>query len=64
MEFRWVAFMALWTLLSGPIFGAPSDRAAHPKQQAAVTPRDSKMRSGEESVTSPDLTDASRRDRK
>ena len=24
MEFRWVAVIALWTLLSGPIFSPPS----------------------------------------
>jgi hypothetical protein len=24
MEFRWVALIALWTILSGPIFGGPS----------------------------------------
>ena len=24
MQFRWIAFIALWTLLSGPIFVSPS----------------------------------------
>lgn len=24
MEFRWVALVALWTLISGPIFSTPS----------------------------------------
>jgi hypothetical protein len=24
MEFRWVALIALWTLISGPILGVPS----------------------------------------
>ena len=24
MEFRWVAIIALWTLISGPILGGPS----------------------------------------
>jgi hypothetical protein len=24
MEFRWVAILALWTILSGPVFGPPS----------------------------------------
>jgi hypothetical protein len=32
MEFRWIAIIALWTLLSGPIFHATRDqpRASHP----------------------------------
>jgi hypothetical protein len=37
MEFRWVAIIALWTMLTGPIFTAPSgssSRAA--RTQAAV----------------------------
>ena len=25
MEFRWVALIALWTLISGPILGVPTD---------------------------------------
>ena len=24
MEFRWIAAIALWTILSGPVFGPPS----------------------------------------
>jgi hypothetical protein len=27
MEFRWVAIIALWTLVSGPILGGPSRSA-------------------------------------
>jgi hypothetical protein len=27
MEFRWIALIALWTLLSGPILGTPSGPA-------------------------------------
>ncbi len=27
MEFRWVALIALWTLISGPIMGVPSGAA-------------------------------------
>jgi hypothetical protein len=36
MEFRWVAIITLWTMLTGPIFVAPpaSPRAA--RQQTAV----------------------------
>ena len=26
MEFRWVALIALWTLLSGPVFDMPHKR--------------------------------------
>jgi hypothetical protein len=26
MEFRWIALIALWTLLSGPIFYSPSSK--------------------------------------
>jgi hypothetical protein len=26
MEFRWVAFIALWTVLSGPVFASPAGR--------------------------------------
>ena len=32
MEFRWVALIALWTLLSGPIFSAPSGPSSHSKE--------------------------------
>jgi hypothetical protein len=28
MDFRWVAFITLWTLLSGPIFAAPTSSAS------------------------------------
>jgi hypothetical protein len=28
MEFRWVAWIALWTLLSGPILGTPTGSAS------------------------------------
>jgi hypothetical protein len=27
MEFRWIAFIALWTLLSGPVFDMPNHRS-------------------------------------
>jgi hypothetical protein len=39
MEFRWVALMALWTVLSGPIFGGPSGKASRVKDTPhAVSP--------------------------
>jgi hypothetical protein len=34
MDFRWVALIALWTFLSGPIFGAP--RSAQPSGKSGV----------------------------
>jgi hypothetical protein len=41
MQFRWIALIALWTLISGPIFGppaAPRDKAsAAAAQKAAPT---------------------------
>jgi hypothetical protein len=37
VEFRWVAFIALWTILVGPILGAPSGSAkAHRKPTVAA----------------------------
>ena len=36
MQFRWVAFITLWTFLVGPILGAPSGSAkAHRKPAVA-----------------------------
>jgi hypothetical protein len=35
MEFRWVGLIALWTLLSGPIFQTDSAGRAHSKSVAA-----------------------------
>jgi hypothetical protein len=35
MEFRWVALIALWTLLSGPVFDTPSGPAPGPRPQTA-----------------------------
>jgi len=34
MEFRWLATLAVWTILSGPVFGPPSGGAARPKERA------------------------------
>ena len=31
MEFRWVALIALWTLISGPILGGPTGTASNGK---------------------------------
>jgi hypothetical protein len=36
MEFRWVALIALWTLLSGPIFSTPSG-SSRPRERATVS---------------------------
>ncbi len=37
MQFRWVAFITLWSFLVGPILGAPSGSAkAHRKPTTAV----------------------------
>ncbi len=38
MEFRWVALLALWTLLSGPIFGDPPGRASRARERAHAAP--------------------------
>jgi hypothetical protein len=33
IDFRWVAFIALWTLLSGPIFSQPGSSGTAPQEQ-------------------------------
>jgi hypothetical protein len=33
MEFRWLSTLAVWTILSGPVFGPPSGGAARPKER-------------------------------
>src|SRR5262249_60847583 len=39
MEFRWVAFIALWTFLSGPVFGsAPRPQPRSERPAAAPIP--------------------------
>jgi hypothetical protein len=46
MEFRWMAAVAIWTLLVGPVFGPPivSSTTDHSKNGAAVRPlRSSKI---------------------
>jgi hypothetical protein len=35
MEFRWVSLIALWTLLSGPIFSTPSP--PQPRERSTAT---------------------------
>jgi hypothetical protein len=35
MQFRWVALIALWTILSGPIFGGSSGGPAKGNSQAS-----------------------------
>ena len=37
MEFRWVAVIALWTLLSGPIFSPPSGGSETPPRKASAS---------------------------
>lgn len=37
MEFRWVAVIALWTLLSGPIFSPPSGGSSAPAGKASAS---------------------------
>ena len=34
MEFRWVALIALWTILSGPVFGPPTNATSSAKERA------------------------------
>ena len=36
MQFRWIALLALWTCLSGPILGGPASSARPPEPH--VTP--------------------------
>ena len=36
MEFRWVALIALWTLLIGPVLGPPVTSPARPAKTHAV----------------------------
>jgi hypothetical protein len=42
MQFRWVALIALWTFLSGPVFAGPwalSKPAAQPAKTPVVLPQ-------------------------
>ncbi len=51
MEFRWVALLALWTILSGPILGGPSGKASRGKDRlSAVTPAKYSPKPGEVST--------------
>ena len=36
MEFRWLGIIALWTILSGPVFGPPTGGASRPKERTAA----------------------------
>lgn len=39
MTFRWVALIALWTLISGPILGVPTNPAStNPQIEKSGTP--------------------------
>jgi hypothetical protein len=33
MEFRWLAAIALWTVLSGPVFGPPAGGSARSRER-------------------------------
>jgi hypothetical protein len=35
MDFRWLALIALWTMLSGPIFAGPGAGAKSPRAATA-----------------------------
>jgi hypothetical protein len=37
MEFRWVAVLALWTVLSGPLFVRPTAPAPSPRGASSST---------------------------
>jgi hypothetical protein len=37
MEFRWVALLALWTILSGPILGGPTGSASRVRERPHST---------------------------
>lgn len=36
MEFRWVAAIALWTILSGPIFNGQGSLSAPPRERVSA----------------------------
>jgi hypothetical protein len=36
MEFRWVALITLWTMLSGPVFAKAAPVVARPQAPAAM----------------------------
>jgi hypothetical protein len=38
MEFRWVAVIALWTLLSGPVFSPSSGGSSGPAVKGSAAP--------------------------
>ncbi len=39
IDFRWVALIALWTMLSGPIFSTPSNSGGPPQEQSVKAAR-------------------------
>ena len=45
MDFRWVTLIALWTLISGPIFGVPTGPASSKSKpvEKIVRPADDKV---------------------
>ncbi len=38
MEFRWLAFLVLWTVFSGPIFARPSSAGRAPATESRRAP--------------------------
>jgi hypothetical protein len=36
MHFRWAALIALWTLLSGPVFGPPNRSGSRPGDRVSA----------------------------
>jgi hypothetical protein len=55
MEFRWVAFIALWTILSGPVFAPPApSRARGVTVAAARKATTPKPAAPEKSLSRPD----------
>jgi hypothetical protein len=38
MQFRWVSLIALWTILSGPIFGPPTGSSPSAKERSIDRP--------------------------
>jgi hypothetical protein len=44
MEFRWLIFLTLWTMLSGPILARPVAAQEHSTQKAAKAPANSQLK--------------------
>jgi hypothetical protein len=53
MEFRFVALIALWTLLSGPMFGTPSASPPAPAEHTAPVVKKVDGRTSQPGLPSP-----------